>query len=130
MTDDLAAAPLAEVLAAEARRGAAMLANDAAALDRLLDARLVFSHTTGQVDDKPAYLAKMAAGRITYLGIGWDEQQVVALGAGAALLTGRMWARVRVDGEEKHLRNRVLMAWATSDGDWKLVAFQSTPLKV
>lgn len=117
------------VLAAEARRCAAMLANDAAALDALLDPRLSFSHATGQVDDKPAYLAKMATGRIEYRAIDWSEEHVIALGDGAALLTGRMTSQVSVEGTEKRLDNRVLAAWAESGDSWRLVAFQSTPLK-
>jgi ketosteroid isomerase-like protein len=103
-----------------------MLAGDTAALDRLLDPRLHFSHATGAVDDKDAYLKKIAAGRIGYLSIDWSEQKVALLGA-VALLTGRMSTLVRVDGTEKRLENRVLSLWA-QDGDWRLVAFQSTPL--
>lgn len=118
------------ILAAERRRCAAMLANDAAALDALIDPRLAFSHATGQVDDKTAYMAKMAAGRIDYLSIDWSEDRVIALGPDAALLTGRMTSTVRVEGVEKRLDNRVLAAWAQADGTWRIVAFQSTPLKV
>jgi hypothetical protein len=125
MTDETATA----VLAAEQRRCAAMLANDAAALDALLDARLSFSHATGAVDDKAAYMAKMAAGRIDYLAIDWSEQRVIPLAPEAALLTGRMTSQVRVEGVEKRLDNRVLAAWARGDGGWRIVAFQSTPLK-
>ena len=117
------------VLAAERVRCAAMLANDAAGLDAILDARLSFSHATGQVDDKPAYAAKMAAGRIDYLSIDWAEEVVIPLGEAAALLIGRMTSRVRVEGVEKRLDNRVLAAWARSDDAWRLVAFQSTPLR-
>jgi hypothetical protein len=62
------------VLEAEGRRCAAMLAGDTTALDRLLDPRLHFSHASGAVDDKAAYLAKIAAGRIEYLAIEWSEQ--------------------------------------------------------
>ncbi len=119
-----------ELLAAEQKRCAAMLANDIAALDALLDQRLSFSHATGQVDDKAAYMKKMAAGRIAYLSIDWSEQQVIELAAGAALLTGRMTSRVTVEGVEKQLDNRVLSAWAQDVGSWRLIAFQSTPLKV
>lgn len=126
MTDDISSA----VLAAERERCGAMLANDAAALDALLDARLSFSHATGAVDDKAAYMAKMAAGRIDYLSIDWSEETVIPLGDGAALLTGRMTSRVRVEGVEKTLDNRVLAGWALGDGGWRIVAFQSTPLKV
>ncbi len=83
---------------AEQARCDAMLAGDNAALDALLDPRLRFHHATGAVDDKPAYLAKMAAGRILYAGIGWSEELVTALGPEAAMLTGRMTTDVRVEG--------------------------------
>lgn len=126
--------PTAAVRAAEHARCAAMLANDAGALDALLDPRLVFSHATGQVDDKPAYLAKMAAGRIEYRSIDWSEDVVVPLGADAALLTGRMTSRVSVEGIEKRLDNRVMAVWSLGDrgsegARWRMLAFQSTPLK-
>jgi hypothetical protein len=126
MTDDVTTA----ILEAEKRRCAAMLANDAAALDALLDPRLSFSHATGQVDDKPAYMAKMAAGRIDYVAIDWSEGKVIRLAPDAALLTGRMTSDVRVEGVGKRLDNRVLAAWSLGDGGWRIVAFQSTPLKV
>lgn len=116
------------VRAAEQARCAAMLANDAAALDGLLDPRLAFHHSNGAVDDKPAYLAKLAAGRIAYVSIDWDEARVTPLAAGAALLGGRMTTVVRVEGVEKTLANRVLAAWTLGDGAWRMIAFQSTPL--
>ena len=67
----------AQVLAAEQARCDAMLANDNAALDAVLDPRLQFAHATGAVDDKDAFLAKMAAGRIRYVTIGWSEERVL-----------------------------------------------------
>jgi hypothetical protein len=116
----------AAVIAAEGRRCDAMLAGDAGALDRVLDMQLHFCHATGAVDDKEAYLAKIAAGRITYLAIDWSEQKVIALGA-VAVLAGRMTTLVRVDGTEKRLENRVSAVWCQRE-EWRLVAFQSTPL--
>lgn len=124
MTEDLASA----VLAAEQRRCAAMIANDSAALDDLLDEGLQFHHATGAVDDKAAFLAKMAAGRIVYAGIAWSEQRVMPLAPGAALLTGRMTTDVRVEGAEKRLNNRVMSVWRNSADTWRLLAFQSTPI--
>lgn len=125
MSQDLTA----DILQAEQQRCDAMLRNDAAALDAVLDADLSFSHATGAVDDKPAYLAKMAAGKIDYLGIDWAEPRVTPLGSGHALLTGRMATHVRVDAVEKHLDNRVTTVWRETGGDWRLLAFQSTPIK-
>ena len=119
----------ASILESERARCDAMVANNTTALDALLDARLHFSHATGAVDDKAAYMAKMAAGRIDYVAIDWSEQRVIPLGEDAGLLTGRMTSTVRVDGVEKRLDNRVISAWARTGGAWRMVAFQSTPLK-
>ena len=124
MIEDLASA----VLAAEQRRCAAMIANDSAALDHLLDESLQFHHATGAVDDKAAFLAKMAAGRIVYAGIAWSEQRVMPLAPSAALLTGRMTTDVRVEGAEKQLKNRVMTVWRKGADTWRLLAFQSTPI--
>ena len=124
MTEDLAAA----VRAAEQQRCAAMLANDAAALDAILDPRLQFAHATGAVDDKSAYLAKMGGGRIVYVNIDWSEEVITELAPGIALLTGRMATDVKVEGVAKELRNRVTSVWGETDGGWRLIAFQSTPM--
>ncbi len=126
----MSTSPEQAVRAAEARRCAAMLGNDAVALEALLDPRLSFSHATGQVDDKPAYMAKMAAGRITYVSIDWSEEQVIPLSDGVALLTGRMTSNVTVEGNAKRLDNRVLAVWTKTAGAWRITAFQPTPLKL
>lgn len=116
------------IKAAEAARCAAMLANDNVALAALLDPRLQFHHATGAVDDKDAYMAKMAAGRIQYVGINWSEEKVIALGDNAAVLTGRMNTDVRVEGVDKALINRVTAVWSLNDGAWQMLVFQSTPM--
>jgi len=113
---------------AEQKRCAAMLANDNVALAALLDPRLQFHHATGAVDDKDAYLAKMAAGRIQYVAIHWSEENVISLGDTAAVLTGRMNTDVRVEGVDKALVNRVTTVWSLNEGAWLMVAFQSTPM--
>jgi hypothetical protein len=105
-----------------------MLANDRMVLAEVLDPRLHFSHATGAVDDRDAFLAKMAAGRIQYTAIVWSEEKVTALAPDVAIMTGRMTTDVRVEGVDKRLGNRVITVWCCSAGAWRLVAFQSTPL--
>lgn len=124
MSDDLTTA----VRAAEQQRCAAMVANDPAALDAILDPRLHFAHANGGVDGKEVYLTKMASGRIVYRGIAWSEEVVTELADGVAMLTGRMDTDVQVDGNTKGLKNRVISIWVRTGGRWRLVAFQSTPL--
>lgn len=116
------------VRAAEQQRCAAMLAGDLAALDAVLDPALQFHHATGTVDDKPGYLAKMASGRIQYTSIDWSEERITTLGPDTAMLTGRMATAVRVEGDAKRLDNRVLTVWEREGGQWRMLAFQSTPI--
>jgi len=124
MTDTLAT----EITKAEARRCAAMLAGDARALEAVLDPCLQFHHSNGNVDDRAAFMAKIAAGRIVYAGIAWEEERVESLGEHVALLTGKMITDVKVEGVDKRLLNRVMTVWLRTDGIWRLTAFQSTPL--
>jgi ketosteroid isomerase-like protein len=124
MTDTLKA----QITAAEAIRCAAMLAGDPAALEAVLDSRLQFHHSNGNVDDRAAFVAKIKAGRIKYAGIKWEEERVEALGADVALLTGKMITDVKVEGTDKRLLNRVLTVWSKTGGSWLMIAFQSTPL--
>lgn len=124
LTQDVTSA----VLAAEKRRCDAMVANDGAVLDQLLDPSLYFSHATGFVDDKAAYLGKLAAAKIVYAAIAWSEEKVTELGPDVAMLTGRMATDVCVGGADKQLSNRTMTIWRNGDGGWRLVAFQSTPL--
>lgn len=116
------------IKAAEHNRCAAMLANDNVALAALLDPRLQFHHATGAVDDKTAYMAKMAAGRIQYVAISWSQENVMVLAENAAVLTGRMNTDVRVEGVDKALVNRVTTVWSLNDGAWQMLVFQSTPM--
>ena len=118
------------IKAAEKARCAAMLENDNGALSALLDPRLQFHHATGAVDSKDAYMAKMAAGRIQYVGISWSEEKIIVLADNAAVLTGRMSTDVRVEGVDKALVNRVATVWSLNDGAWQMVVFQSTPMVV
>ncbi len=117
-----------DVRAAERQRCDAMVANDQALLAKLLDERLQFHHATGAVDDKAAYLAKIASGRIRYRDIAWPEDGIVQLAADIALLTGKMVTDVEVDGAAKRLHNRVMAVWTRSGGRWRMTAFQSTPM--
>lgn len=117
------------ILGQEQRRCAAMCSADVTTLDAMLDANLWFSHATGAVDDKVAYLGKLKQGRIVYRSIDWSEQAVAVMdGDCVAILTGRMNSAVAVNGVEKRLDNRVLAVWIEVGGHWRLRAFQSTPL--
>ncbi|WP_431268033.1 nuclear transport factor 2 family protein [Dankookia sp. P2] len=57
----------ATILELEDRRFRAMVARDAAALDRLLVDDLHFTHSNGAVEDKAEFIQKLTAGERQYL---------------------------------------------------------------
>ena len=125
MSDD----PEEAIIAAEARRCATMLEGNAGAYADLLDEDLQFTHANGTVDDKAALVSKIAEKLITYSSIMWAGQRVSPIGADHAMVTGRMSTGVVVDGVTKHLENRVIAVWRNRGAGWRLLAFQSTPIK-
>jgi hypothetical protein len=74
-TDDAAA-----VLAAEDRRYRAMIETDLATLDRLLDDRVSYAHSSGVRDTKDAYLEKVRSGYYDYLRIDHPVERVEVVG--------------------------------------------------
>jgi len=120
-------ATLAEIKKLEDRRYGAMLSNDIAALDRLLSDDLVYTHSNGQRDSKSEYLSQVASGHFKYHSISRPEEEVRGFGE-MAMVIGRMVAKVTVGGTEKRLDNRSLAIWIQERGEWRLLAYQPTPV--
>ena len=116
------------VLALEERRRQALLAGDLPALQGLLADALVYVHSTGACDRKDSYLAKLAGGGLTYLELHFSELQVQLLQQ-AAVVSGRMAARVSKDGQPKNVASLFMTVWGCgADGVWRLHAHQGTPM--
>ena len=116
------------VLAQEKLRHSALLAGDMGALSKLLSDRLTFVHANGVTDDKASLLTKMSSGSIKYVALALEQANVILLGTGSALITGRLTADLLVGGTPKRVCNLTLSAWALEDDDWRLFAYQPTPV--
>ena len=66
----------ATILEHEQKRYEALLAGDIAALDELLQASLIYSHSFGARDSKSEYLGKIADGIYAYLDLGIDDVDI------------------------------------------------------
>jgi hypothetical protein len=112
----------------EARRYQAMLDGDTTILDALCSDDLIYTHSRGDHDDKQSYLHKVDSGHFTYLEITHPADRILVV-QGAALVTGRMTAKVSVAGRRTvHVDNRYLAVWVREHGTWKFVAYQPTPI--
>jgi len=116
-----------KIVELEKKRYDAMRAGDVAAMQALCSDNLSYSHSMGDRDDKKSYMEKFSAGIFVYHEITHPHDRILMLD-GAALVTGRMTARVSVAGEQRHIDNAYLAVWAREGSDWKFVAYQPTPL--
>ena len=120
--DDVAA-----VLAAEDHRYEALLGPDLPALGRLFHDRLSYAHSSGVRDTKDEYLAKIRSGYYVYHRLDHPVERVDVVGD-TAVVVGRMTSDLLVDGTAKTIDNLALAVWTRADGDWRLLAYASTPL--
>ena len=115
------------ILANEAKRCEALLAADLSALEPLLSERLAFGHANAVTDDKAQLLTKMASGNIVYQTLEVTVTRIIELGE-TVLLLSRLTAQVTVGGQEKLIDNQTLSVWVNEAGQWRLVAYQPTPI--
>ena len=117
-----------EIADMERRRYEAMKQADVAVLREVLDDLLIYAHSNSIVDDKESYLAKVEAGYYRYQSISIDEQSTLLL-SDVALLRGRMRAIGLVNGLPLTLDTRFLAVVRRSQGQWRLLSYQPTPVK-
>jgi ketosteroid isomerase-like protein len=114
-----------DLLAADRARRAAMIAADVPALAALLADDLIWTHSSGKIDDKAALLATIESGAVVYQVLEVEGTQVRQRGD-VFVLQGTLRGRVSKDGAERPLNNRFLSVWQRGPGGFEMLAWQST----
>ena len=117
---------LAEVRDLEDERIAAMCAQDAATLERLLSDSMVYVHSSGLVDTKDSFLGHVHNGPIQYKTFERRDMEAHAAGEGTVLFRGEAAVTVEFDGNPLDLDFRYLAVWVKHGGGWRFEAWQST----
>ncbi|MDA1313918.1 MAG: nuclear transport factor 2 family protein [Acidobacteria bacterium] len=121
------AGPDDEIVNAEKGWAAAVVALDFAALDKIYHDDLIYAHSTGTIETKSQYLAKLRSGKQKYTAIGHHETIVRRQGDAAVAHSIVTMKGTSVSGP---FDNRLMMihTWFKSGGSWRLVAHQTTGL--
>ncbi len=123
----LGASPEDEVLAAEKRWAAAVIARDFPALEKILSDELIYAHSTGAIETKSEYLGKLRAGTQKYDVIE-HHKSIVKTHADAAVAHSIVTMKGNSAGEPFDNKLMMIHMWVQGPGGWRLVAHQTTRL--
>jgi ketosteroid isomerase-like protein len=115
-----------EVRAAEQALYRAMIAQDFAALRRLLASDLVYIHSTAVAETKDGYLAGVANGLYDYATIA-SRDVTTRLDGAIAVQTGTVAMSVGARGQPKELTQLLFtLVWRREGDAWRLTVRQAT----
>jgi ketosteroid isomerase-like protein len=121
------AGPDDDVIAAEKAWAEAVTSRDFDALDKLLSPELIYAHSTGVVETKDEYLAKLKSGDQRYDVID-HEKTIVKVHGDAAAAHSIVVMKGATRGEPFNNRLIMMHLWVRHGGSWQLAAHQTTRL--
>lgn len=124
MSDD---ALFETITAIEEARTRATVAGDVEAIGNLVAANLCYVHGSGTQEDRALYLERLGSGFYDYKELTSRRRHFWRAGD-AVMVNGDLTIHVIVNGTEKKFDTRYLQVWTQEDGNWKMSAWQSTPL--
>ena len=115
------------IIALDKQRMDAMCHKDIPTLHALLADDLVYTHSSARLDTKQSLIGGMEAGTTVYAAI--EPSDVKAQDCGdAVVLTGAARIRVTANGNPINFGVRFTDVYVNKDGQWQMVAWQSTRL--
>ena len=103
-----------------------MLAADAKRLEALLDASLLYVHSSGVRDNRESYLHKLSSGSLCYQSLLFDEPRYTLID-NTGLVHAQMRATVLRGGCVHAVVCSYLAVWHRGARGWSLHAVQATP---
>jgi ketosteroid isomerase-like protein len=108
----------------EDARFAAMVGKDVETLDRLLDDKLIYMHSTGIADTRASYLEGLRTGVWDYQSVDRTDQRIQVDGD-VVLVFCKMSIRLISRGVFRAFDSRALAVWVRKPDGWRLLAVQS-----
>jgi ketosteroid isomerase-like protein len=107
----------------------AQIAADAKALDALCADELSYSHSSGVVQDKAAFIAGSTDGKSKFTSLDYQDVKIRVVGPVAVVRFHWLGEQESVpDGKKSSTNLHILMNWLKQGSDWKLLSRGSTKL--
>jgi ketosteroid isomerase-like protein len=103
----------------------ALVKSDVAALEKLYDDTMVYTHSSGSVDNKSAYINAIKSGATKYQSMKRDDIKVNVYG-NAAVVTCHWEVHVLARGNKIDTNARYIHVYVKRKDGWKMVAHQAT----
>jgi ketosteroid isomerase-like protein len=103
----------------------ALLKSDVAALEKIYDDSLIYTHSSGAVDNKSAYVGNIKSGATKYESMKRDDIKV-SVYDDTALVTCHWEVHVLNRGNKLDINARYIHVYVKKKDGWKMVAHQST----
>jgi ketosteroid isomerase-like protein len=120
----------AEIEKLDDRWGKAIVAHDAATLEKLLADDLIYGHASGVLDTKEKYIAKIKSGKQVYATLERKNILVRILDANNAIT--HSWMHVTGTNQDGKFDDKVMMlhSWTKRKGSWQLIGHQTARVQV
>ncbi|MFV2091420.1 MAG: nuclear transport factor 2 family protein [Pseudomonadales bacterium] len=113
------------LLEADRVRRESMVSGDVERLSAMLSDDLVWTHSSGKMDDKESFLKKIETRAVVYQSLE-PESQTISQHGDVMICHGTLIGSAAVDGKVKNLRSRFLSVWQRSGNSFEMLAWQST----
>ena len=105
----------------------AQIAADPKALSALCADDLSYSHSSGFLEDKAAFVANATDGKTEFLSIAYKDPTIKIVGP-AAIVRFHWMAEMMTDGKKVANSLHILMNWLKQGDEWKLLSRSATKL--
>jgi ketosteroid isomerase-like protein len=105
----------------------ALINSDVAALERLYADGLIYTHSSGSVDDKATYIGSIKSGMTKYESMKRDQIKISIFGD-TALVNCHWQVNVTSRGNKINTDARYMHVYVKQKGRWQMVAHQATRL--
>lgn len=116
-----------KIIDLDRQRMTAMAHKDVATLNSVLSDHLVYTHSSARIDTKQSLIGAMESGATVYNAVEPSDVQAQDFGT-VVVLTGTAHIRVTSNGKPNAFAVRFTDVYARVDGQWQMVAWQSTRL--